>query len=191
MTKSLPARDLDDALDAYVAAISHSLVQTAGAVVAELDEPRTSYDPVHALWVLERYIESVSAFAIATVAASIAGGTRVWMGDGEDLAVVAGLAEHGISDDTGAVTVGCWFERDTSLVAALAPWLHSRTCALATEIRALAYTTRDAIWPQHARALAVMFAQLRYDTVVAERFAAELRTGWQHALAVIAGERGR
>src|SRR5258708_4271190 len=123
MTKSLPAHDLDAALDAYVAAISHALVHTAGAAVAELDEPHTSYDPVRALWVIERYVDSISGFAIGIVAASIARGARVCMGADEDRAVVAALAalaERGMPEDTATVTVGRWFERDTSLVAALA-----------------------------------------------------------------------
>jgi hypothetical protein len=193
MTKSLPAHDLDAALDGYVSAISHALVDTVARIAPALDEPSTSYDPVHALWVLERYIDSVSGFAIGIVAASMARGARVWLGDGEDRAVVAALAalaDRGIPEDTGAVTVGLWFERDTSLVDALVPWLHSRTCALAPEVRALANAVRDAMPAHRARALAVMFSQMRADTLVAERFAHELTIGWRQVLAVLAGESG-
>ena len=135
------------------------------SALQELDDPRISYDPVHALWVLERYIESVSGFAIGIAAASIARGARQWMGAGDDrvvIAALAALAERGTREDTGAITVGRWFERDTSLVAALAPWLHSRTCALATEVRALAYAVRDAISPARACGLAVMFARFGF-----------------------------
>jgi len=192
MTKTLPAPDLDEAIEAYVSAISCSLLRTVAAAT-ELDEPRVCYDPIRALWVIERYIDSLSGFALGIVAASIARGARTWLGDGEDRAVIAALAalaERGMSDDTGVVTMGRWFERDTSLVDALVPWLHSRTCALAGEIRALVHAVREAIPADRARALAVMFVRLRNDTLVAERFSGELRTGWQHVLAVLAGERG-
>lgn len=172
-------------IDAYVSAVAHSLVRTVADL--ELDEPYAPYDPVHALWVLERYIESVSGFALGIVAASIARGARAWGEERAVAAALAALAERGAPEETGAVTVGRWFERDTSLVDALVPWLHSRVCALAVEIRALAGAVRDAV---PARVAAVMFEQLRTDTLVAERFAAELRSGWQHVLAVLAGERG-
>jgi len=205
MTKSLPAHDLDAALDAYVSSTSHALIATVARELAQTPEPSSAYDPVRALWILERYIESVCGFAIGIVAASLARGARVWLGAtrhgsavaglpgdrGEDRIVVAALAafaERGLPEDTGVIASTGWFERDSSLVDVLAPWLHSRTCALAPAVRALATAVRDAV--PGRRALAIMFALLSTDTLVAERFSHELRVGWQHVLAALAGRRG-
>jgi hypothetical protein len=193
MTKSLPVHDLDAALDAYVSSTAHALIATVARELAHTAEPTSGYDPVRALWILERYIESVCGFAIGIVAASLARGARVWLGEGEDRVVVAALdelAERGLPDATGVIASTGWFERDSSLVDVLAPWLHSRTCALATAVRALATAVRDAIPERRSRALAVMFARLGSDTLVSERFSHELRVGWQHVLAALAGRRG-
>ena len=190
MTKSLPAHDLAAALDAYVHATTHALRMTVERET--FADPSEAYDPVHALWVLERYIESVSGFALGIVAASIARASRAWLGDGDDRAVVAALAdlaERGMPGVDNDVVVSRWFERDSSLVDVMTPWLHARTCVLGREIRALANAVRTAIPDERMRALAVMFHHLASDTLVGERFAHELRCGWASVLAVLAGRR--
>ena len=190
MTKSLPAHDLSAALDSYVHATAHALRVTVERQA--FAEPSAPYDPVHALWVLERYIESISGFALGIVAASIARASRAWLGDDDDRAVVAALAdlaERGMPGANNDVVVSAWFERDSSLVDVLAPWLHARICGLGREVRALANAVEAAIPEERTRALAVMFHHLATDTLVAERFGYELGAGWTSVLAVLTGMR--
>jgi len=190
MTKSLPAHDLAAAIDTYVHATAHALV--ASVERQAFAEPSAPYDPVHALWVLERYIESISGFALGIVAASIARASRAWLGDGDDRAVVAALAElakQGMPGVHNDVVVSAWFERDSSLANVLAPWLHARTCVLGREVRALANAVSAAIPDERTRSLALMFRHLATDTLVTERFSHELGIGWSTVLAVLTGRR--
>jgi hypothetical protein len=178
---------IQSAAGRYASFVDAALARALRHATRELSEPRVG-DPARAVRLVAPLVETLTGFAIGTIASELLRGMRRWVGADSVSEVRARLGIEWPRACRDARAAECTpYLHDAShrpLVNELACSLHLRFCRMSRDVAQLIATAQ-----QCARSpsnLDVMLGLLAQEEHVEQRVAAEIAFGWTMYLAALA-----
>jgi len=167
----------------YCDVVEATLADVLRRGMRDLIEPRIE-NPQRALRVLDCLVETMTGFAIGTVAGDVFGGVRTWFGDDGLVALRRQLGSwpHACRDATPIELTYLEDAAQRPLVNELANKLHVRFCRVSRDVRDLI----TAIEAERLPVADAMFGLLATEENLERRLLAELTFGWSMFMAAIA-----
>jgi hypothetical protein len=173
----------------YSDVIEATLARALRGGTRDLIEPRVD-DPKRALAIVSCLVETLTGFAIGSIAGEVFGGVRTWFGDDELGALRRRLGSGwpvACTESVAAETPYLVDAANRPLVDELARKLHVRFCCMSRDVEELVAAVRSSVAPERGHRVGVMFDLLMKEENVEQRVVAELGFGWSMGVAAMAG----
>jgi hypothetical protein len=173
----------------YGDVIAAALARVLRDWTRDLLEPRVS-QPQRAIEMVNCLVETMTGFAIGTIAGEVFGGVRTWLGEEALVDVRRRLGSAWPVACAESVAVETAYLQDAAtrpLVDEVAGKLHVRFCRMSGDVGALVAAVNASVDAPRSQRAGVMFDLLMKEDNVEKRVLAELGFGWSMCLAAIAG----